>query len=291
MGATGHWNQNLGQRILMRGRCERRWKSRRCNRFRRLKVNMRSLLIAFMGLMLITTTAQAKVQITIDKNNQLMTVAVDGVEKYRWPVSSGIPSRETPNGTFRAFRMEADHFSKEFDDSPMPHSIFFTKVGHAIHGTDSEGRLGTPASHGCVRLSKANATTLYALVQQQGVLNTTVTLTGSAAVALARNPRRGTAVARRDTTGQYDQQYAATGQPMDITRRAPPDDAYIYPADGSSTDQRYPAPRRQLYDAQAYPQPQPQPRYYNNQGYQQPQPAPQGYYQQRQYYQQRGFFN
>jgi hypothetical protein len=39
-----------------------------------------------------------------------------------------------------------------------------------------------------------------ALVQEQGVLNTTVTLTGSSQIALARNPRpRGnTAVARRD---------------------------------------------------------------------------------------------
>ena len=65
-----------------------------------------------------------------------MTVAVDGVERYHWPVSTGIPSRETPSGSFRAFRMEEDHYSKEFDDAPMPHSIFFTKVGHAIHGTD-----------------------------------------------------------------------------------------------------------------------------------------------------------
>src|SRR5580704_10351858 len=160
---------------------------------------MRSFLVAFAGLMLFATGAQANVSITIDKNNQMMMVAVDGVERYQWPVSTGIPSRETPNGSFRAFRMEEDHFSKEFDDAPMPHSIFFTKIGHAIHGTDSEGRLGTPASHGCVRLSKANAATLYALVQEQGVLNTTVTLTGSAQIALARYPRRAnTALARRD---------------------------------------------------------------------------------------------
>src|ERR1700681_1221867 len=167
---------------------------------------MRSFLIAVTGLVLFAgTAAQAKVDITIDKDNQRMTVAVDGVERYHWPVSSGIPSRETPNGSFRASRMEEDHYSKEFDDAPMPHSIFFTKVGHAIHGTDSEGRLGTPASHGCVRLSRANATTLYALVERDGVLNTTVTLTGSSQVALARNPRPrpATAIARRDPAQQY----------------------------------------------------------------------------------------
>jgi hypothetical protein len=248
---------------------------------------MRSFLVACAGLMLFATgAAQAKISITVDKNAQLMTVEVDGVERYKWPVSTGNPSHETPNGTFRAFRMEEDHFSKEFDDAPMPHSIFFTKVGHAIHGTESEGRLGTPVSHGCVRLSRANASTLYALVEQQGVLNTTVTLTGSAQIALARNPRTraDTAVARRDPNAP---QYDAAGAPMVLTPQgaapgqyAPqqrPDDGYIYPADGSSDTARYPAPRgsRRLYDAQVA---QPQP-YYNNGGgyYYAPQYAPQVY--------------
>src|ERR1700728_796201 len=181
---------------------------------------MRSLLVTATTLMLFAAgAAQAKVSITIDKDAQVMTVAVDGVARYQWPVSSGIPSRETPNGTFRAFRMEAEHYSKEFDDAPMPHSIFFTKVGHAIHGTDSEGRLGTPVSHGCVRLSRANAATLYALVEQQGVLNTTVTLTGSSEIALARNPqnRSAPAVARRDPASQYAPQYNAAGEPLVLT--------------------------------------------------------------------------
>jgi hypothetical protein len=252
---------------------------------------MRSFLVAIAGLTLFAgSAAQANVSITVDKNSQTMTVAVDGIERYHWPVSTGIPSYETPNGSFRTFRMEADHYSKEFDDAPMPHSIFFTKIGHAIHGTDSESRLGTPASHGCVRLSRANAATLYELVQREGVLNTTVTLTGSSQVALARNPRRGnSAVARQ----QYDEQYAV-GDPVDLSpqpgRRYAPqmraDDGYIYPADGGSDGARYPAPpSRRLYDAQANPRPQQQYQYYDN-GY-----APQGYYQPRQYYQPRGMFS
>jgi hypothetical protein len=222
--------------------------------------------------------------------------------------------------------MEAEHYSKEFDDAPMPHSIFFTKVGHAIHGTESEGRLGSPASHGCVRLSKANATTLYALVEEQGVLNTTVTLTGSAAIALARNPRPNTQVARRAPTQVpaqvYDEQQAAAGEPTVITpqvypnqqqaypsqqgnpnrqvyaNQQRPDDGYIYPSDGSTDQQIYPAPRsgRRIYDAQATPQPQPQYRTAApNPGYVPPPPgyvqAPQGYYYQpRQYYQPRGYY-
>src|ERR1700742_973553 len=157
---------------------------------------MRSLFIAATTLMLFATgAAQAKVSITVDKDAQLMTVAVDGVTRYHWPVSTGNPSHETPNGSFRTFRMEEDHFSKEFDDAPMPHSIFFTKAGHAIHGTDSVGRLRTPGADGCGGLSLYNASTLSALVEKEGVLNTTVTLTGSAQFALARNPRGRTATA------------------------------------------------------------------------------------------------
>jgi hypothetical protein len=275
---------------------------------------MRSFLVAVAGLMLFATgAAQAKVEITVDKSAQMMTVAVDGVERYQWPVSSGNPSHETPNGTFRTFRMEADHFSKEFDDAPMPHSIFFTKVGHAIHGTESEGRLGTPVSHGCVRISRANATTLYALVEKEGVLNTTVTLTGSSQIALARlqRNRANTDVATRgqipqdqipqDQPPQYQSpqyqtpQYNA-GAPVVLTPQGPTqyaqpvqraDDGYIYPADGSSNAAIYPAPpgaRRRLYDAQSYPQPQNQ--YYDNRGYapQYAPPPPQPYYQPRGYY-------
>jgi hypothetical protein len=263
---------------------------------------MRSLLIAATTLMLFAAgAAQAKVAITVDKDAQVMTVAVDGVQRYQWPVSSGNPSHETPNGTFRTFRMEEDHYSKEFDDAPMPHSIFFTKIGHAIHGTESEGRLGTPVSHGCVRLSRANATTLYALVEEQGVLNTTVTLTGSSTVALARNPRRNnTAVARTEPAQpnqqQYSQQqYSDSGEPVVLTpqpqffpgrrpvqQQQQADDGYIYPADGSSTDQRYPAPRstQRANNGQVYYYQQ-QPQAYDSYGNPYPQQQPRSYYQQQ----------
>lgn len=249
---------------------------------------MRSFLIAVTGLVLFAASAtQAKIAITVDKNAQMMTVAVDGIERYQWPVSTGNPSHETPSGTFRTFRMEEDHYSKEFDDAPMPHSIFFTKIGHAIHGTDSEGRLGIPVSHGCVRLSRANASTLYALVERDGVLNTTVTLTGSSQVALARNPRArpSNALARREPAQQYAPAYDGAGDPVALAPQAAPrqivpqvrvDDGYIYPADGSPGDTRYPAPRssRRGYDGQVYQQQQ----YYDNRG-SDPQYAPQPSYQ------------
>src|SRR6266540_4683589 len=74
--------------------------------------------------------AHAGVLISIDKSAQRMTVAVDGVARYHWPISTGKAGYSTPSGSYTPFRLEEDHFSKEWDDAPMPYSIFFTKIGH-----------------------------------------------------------------------------------------------------------------------------------------------------------------
>ncbi len=123
--------------------------------------------------------ARAELLISVDKDAQRMSVAVDGQTRYTWPVSTGVAGHDTPNGGYKPFRMEATHFSREWDNAPMPHAIFFTQVGHAIHGTTHTRRLGTAASHGCVRLSQRNAATLFALVKQQKMANTRVVIEGS----------------------------------------------------------------------------------------------------------------
>jgi lipoprotein-anchoring transpeptidase ErfK/SrfK len=88
--------------------------------------------------------AAADVIITIDKSAQRMAVAVDGTNHWRWAVSTGARGCDTPNGSYTAFRMEKDYSSKEWDDAPMPNSIFFTQRGHAIHGS-FDSRLGKPS--------------------------------------------------------------------------------------------------------------------------------------------------
>src|SRR5687767_12800033 len=113
---------------------------------------MRCLCLALVALATLlagaAAPADAKVVIAIDKSAQRMTVSVDGATRWVWPVSTGRRGHETPNGTHQAFRMEEDHYSKEWDDAPMPHSIFFTKRGHAIHGSYDIKRLGAAASAG-----------------------------------------------------------------------------------------------------------------------------------------------
>ncbi len=63
--------------------------------------------------------------------------------------------------------MEIDHYSEEWDNAPMPYSIFFTQTGNAIHGTYEQRNLGRAVSHGCVRLSVKNAATLWGLVKHE----------------------------------------------------------------------------------------------------------------------------
>jgi hypothetical protein len=121
---------------------------------------------------------KAAILVTIDKTNQIMTVSLDGVETYEWPVSTGAPGYSTPSGTYTATSMNKIWYSKQWDNSPMPHSVFFMKDGHAIHGSFAVKYLGRPVSHGCVRISPKNAATLYALVKENGLENTQVVVTG-----------------------------------------------------------------------------------------------------------------
>jgi len=125
-----------------------------------------------------TGANRAAVLINIDKTSQQMTVYVDGVERYEWPVSTGRAGYSTPSGTYTATSMNEIWYSKQWDNAPMPHSIFFIKDGHAIHGSFEVKNLGRPVSHGCVRISPKDAAILYALVEENGLENTRVVLTG-----------------------------------------------------------------------------------------------------------------
>ena len=125
-----------------------------------------------------TNPVASTVLINIDKTSQKMTVFLDGEERYDWPVSTGRAGYSTPSGTFTPTSMNEIWYSKQWDNSPMPHSIFFMKDGHAIHGSHEVKNLGKPASHGCVRISPQNAATLYALVAKNGLKNTQVVLAG-----------------------------------------------------------------------------------------------------------------
>jgi hypothetical protein len=137
-----------------------------------------SSIIALLGGIILASPAMAEVSIVVDKTTQRMTVSVDGQQRYSWPVSTGTADYSTPAGTFTPSRLARVHYSREWDNAPMPHSIFFTDAGHAIHGSRATNHLGSPASHGCVRLAPRHASILFDLVMLEGPGNTRVEITG-----------------------------------------------------------------------------------------------------------------
>jgi lipoprotein-anchoring transpeptidase ErfK/SrfK len=145
-------------------------------------MRIRGLLVplttAIAAALVVGQAAKADLLVEIDKSTQRMTVTVDGQQRYKWPVSTGGDGYDTPSGTFKPFRMEIDHHSDEFENAPMPYSIFFTQTGNAVHGTGEFRYLGRAVSHGCVRLSVTNAATLWALVKQEKMAHTSVVVTG-----------------------------------------------------------------------------------------------------------------
>jgi lipoprotein-anchoring transpeptidase ErfK/SrfK len=139
-------------------------------------MRLRAAAAAILGLAaLATTPANADVRVNISKSSQSMHVYVDGQLAYVWPVSTGRRGYGTPSGSYRAQRLEKRWFSTKYDNAPMHNAVFF-RGGYAIHGTSYVSQLGTPASHGCVRLHPSNAAELYSLVQQHGRGKTRITL-------------------------------------------------------------------------------------------------------------------
>jgi lipoprotein-anchoring transpeptidase ErfK/SrfK len=123
--------------------------------------------------LLVAGRAVAGVSIRIQLSTQQMDVALDGAHFGTWPVSTARPGYRTPIGTYTPYVLERMHYSRLYDFTPMPYSIFF-HTGYAIHGTNELDHLGRPVSHGCVRLSSDHARSLFELVVAQGRKNTTV---------------------------------------------------------------------------------------------------------------------
>lgn len=175
--------------------------------------------------------ATAEVRVRVDQASQRMSVSVDGRLLYRWPVSTGLPGHRTPNGSFRALRLERVYFSRKYDNAPMPHAVFFTSVGHAIHGTRHTRQLGRAASHGCVRLSLSNAATLFSIVEAEGPANTRIAITGSDSLIASSRVRGLRTAARRQRSDDGT-------LPAGLQIRAEPDDGHYARGSGVSPYRR-----------------------------------------------------
>lgn len=123
------------------------------------------------------TTASAGVTVLVDVSAETMRVSDDASgTQFNWKVSTAKPGYRTPIGTFHPAFLEKMHYSTLYENSPMPHSIFF-HGNFAIHGTDHLKRLGKPASHGCIRLAPQNAAVLFDIVSGAGMRNVVIRIT------------------------------------------------------------------------------------------------------------------
>lgn len=131
-----------------------------------------ALVISAMSTQALSAGLEARIQLS----TQTMTVTKHGRLIHTWRVSTARKGYVTPRGAWRPTRMHKMWRSRKYDNAPMPYSVFY-HGGYAIHGTYSVKRLGSPASHGCVRLDTANAATFYGLVKQFGPGNTRIVVT------------------------------------------------------------------------------------------------------------------
>lgn len=123
----------------------------------------------------------------IIKSSQTMYLYIAGELADSFKVSTGMKKYETPNLNLRpSGPLFTKYKSKKYPGGNykglgnMPYVVFL-RGGYAIHGTTpgNFSKLGTKASHGCIRLHPYNARIFYELVKQIGLKNTWVSLKDS----------------------------------------------------------------------------------------------------------------
>lgn len=140
---------------------------------------------------------QSGVLIVISKASQQMYVFKDGTPWGSSPVSTGRRGKATPAGVFPILQKRVFHRSNLYSNAPMPHMQRLTWSGIAIHA----GYLpGYPASHGCIRLPRTFARSLYGLTKMG---ETTVVITNQAVASehIARELALNTPMPRPPGTG------------------------------------------------------------------------------------------
>jgi endonuclease YncB( thermonuclease family) len=117
----------------------------------------------------------AAVRAEVYLSTQSMILVHRGRIVGQWPVSTARNGKETPTGVWTAKSLSRHHRSHRYDNAPMPYSVFYDG-DYAVHGTYQTGRLGRPASAGCVRLGLRHAAALYDLVVKEGLSNTLIVI-------------------------------------------------------------------------------------------------------------------
>jgi L,D-transpeptidase catalytic domain len=125
--------------------------------------------------------------VEVIKSRQLLYLYLGRVLKDSFPVSTGIKKYATPDLNIRPTGpLFTKYTSRKWPGGNykglgnMPYAVFI-KGGYAIHGTTpgNFSKLGTVASHGCIRLHPDNARVFYELVNLVGLADTWVNVRDS----------------------------------------------------------------------------------------------------------------
>ena len=115
------------------------------------------------------TTART---IVVSLEDRKLALIEDGQVKKIYTVAVGKPSTPSPEGTFAIQRRVANptyhHNGKTVEPGPGnpvgSRWMGLSKAGYGIHGTNEPKSIGKAASHGCIRMAKADLEEFYTLV-------------------------------------------------------------------------------------------------------------------------------
>jgi hypothetical protein len=105
----------------------------------------------------------------VNLTTQRLTLSDRSGVLHKWKISSAGGGYVTPVGVYKPQWTSRMHYSKQY----------YNHKGYAVHGTRAVGRLGRPASHGCVRLRTSNAKKFYNAVNKHGKGLTKITVRGT----------------------------------------------------------------------------------------------------------------
>ena len=140
--------------------------------------------LMMMGLAVVVVAAQALAQqaatpasepkrvIVVSLEDRKLALVEDGQTKKIYTVAVGKPSTPSPEGTFTIERRAKNPIYHHEGKTvlPGPHNPVGTRWmglsirGYGIHGTNEPSSIGKAASHGCIRMAKADLEEFYELV-------------------------------------------------------------------------------------------------------------------------------
>ena len=133
----------------------------------------KSLAVAVVAVATVAHAQQSTARvIVVSLEDRKLALLEDGQVKKVYTVAVGKPTTPSPEGSFTIQRRVANptyhHNGKTVEPGPAnpvgTRWMGLSKAGYGIHGTNEPKSIGKAASHGCIRMAKADLEEFYTLV-------------------------------------------------------------------------------------------------------------------------------